>query len=173
MRVLGIDPGSRHMGYGFVERVGTKYVCLASGVLEPPEPEELPARLTYLYDKLTEVFAQTRAREVSVEDVFIYKNPQSAFVLGQARAIALLAAHQAGARVFEYSPSRVKLAVACSGKATKEQVQRMIKVLLGLAKAPPSDEADALANAVCHLDAFRAEVPKASLILPELAIRRR
>jgi crossover junction endodeoxyribonuclease RuvC len=173
MKVLGIDPGSRHMGYGFVERVGTRYMLLASGVLEPPEGDDLPARLAYLYEALTEVFAQTKAREVSVEDIFVYKNPQSAFMLGQARAIALLAAQQAGARIFEYPPSRVKLAVACTGKATKEQVQRMIKVLLGLRQEPPPDEADALANAICHLDAFRAEVPKASLILPALAIRRR
>jgi crossover junction endodeoxyribonuclease RuvC len=173
MKVLGIDPGSRHMGYGFVERVGTKYVRLASGVLEPPEKDYLPARLAYLYEKLTEVFVQTQAKEVSVEGVFFYKNPQSAFVLGQARAIALLAAHQAGAKVFEYPPTRVKISAAGTGKATKEQVQRMIKVLLGLAKEPPPDEADALANAICHLDAFRAEVPKASQILPELALRRR
>jgi crossover junction endodeoxyribonuclease RuvC len=173
MKVLGIDPGSRQMGYGFIERVGTKYVRLASGVLQPPAQDDLPARLAYLYDGLTTIFAQTKAREVSVENIFMYKNPQSAFMLGQARAIALLAAQQAGARVFEYPPARVKLAVACTGKATKEQVQRMIRVLLGLPTEPPPDEADALANAICHLDAFRAEVPKASLILPALAIRRR
>ena len=172
MRVLGIDPGSRRMGYGLVERVGPKYIRLVSGVLEPPEGAQLPARLAYLHEKLTEIFVQNRIKEVSVEDVFYHKNPQSAFALGQARAIALLAAHQAGAKVFEYTPARVKSAVACTAKATKEQVQRMLKVLLGVTKEPPPDEADALANAICHLDAFRAEVPRASLILPMLAMRR-
>jgi crossover junction endodeoxyribonuclease RuvC len=172
MRVLGIDPGSRHMGYGFVERVGTKYIRLASGVLEPPKDDPLPARLAYLFEKLTAVFEETKAKEVSVEDIFFYKNAQSAFVLGQARAIALLAAHRAGASVYEYPATKVKLATTGTGKATKEQMQRMIKVLLGLKQEPPPDEADALGNAICHLDAFRAEVPRASLVLSQLAMLR-
>lgn len=173
MRALGIDPGSHRMGYGFVERSGTRYIRLASGVLEPPSKDPLPARLAFLHEKLTQILAETGAKEVSVEGVFFYKNAQSAFILGQARAIALLAAHQAGAKVFEYPPTRVKIAAAGTGKATKEQVQRMIKVLLGMPELPPPDEADALANAICHLDAFRAVVPKASDVLAQLAEKRR
>lgn len=172
MRALGIDPGSHRTGYGVVERKNGRYLFIACGVINPPSEDPLPARLAYIHGKLTELLAEVKVAEIAVESIFYYKNAQSAFVLGQARGVALCAAAQAGARVFEYPPSRVKLAATGSGRASKEQVQQMIKALLALPAAPPPDAADALAVAICHLDAFRLEVPKASLVLPGLARRR-
>src|SRR5512133_909614 len=147
--VLGIDPGSRRCGYGVVAREGSRLTVLESGVLAPGE---LPVaeRLGRILDGLDAVIARARPQAVSVEQVFAGVSPRSALVLGQARGVALAAAARAGVPVFEYAPSAVKLAFTGSGRADKEQMLRTARVLLG--QAPRlSDEADALALAVCHL----------------------
>jgi crossover junction endodeoxyribonuclease RuvC len=159
MRALGIDPGSLKTGYGLVERSGTRYVHIDSGVIRPPATAELPARLAYIHEQLTQILATHRVAEVAIENIFVYKNVQSAFVLGQARGVALCAAQQAGARIFEYMPTRVKQSTTGSGKASKEQMQQMVKVLLGLRELPAEDEADALAVSICHLNNFRLPTP--------------
>lgn len=149
MIVLGIDPGSRRCGYGVVAREGSRLTVLESGVLAPGA---LPVaeRLGRILDGLDAVIARSRPQEVSVEQVFAGASPRSALVLGQARGVALAAAARAGLPVFEYAPSAVKLAFTGSGRAGKDQMLRTARVLLG--QAPRlSDEADALALAVCHL----------------------
>jgi crossover junction endodeoxyribonuclease RuvC len=147
--VLGIDPGSRRCGYGVVARQGGRLVVLESGVLAPgarPMAERLGAILT----GLVEIIRRTRPAEVSVEAVFSGTSARSALVLGQARGVALAAAALAGLPVHEYAPAAVKLAFTGSGRASKDQMVRTARLLLGGAPRL-ADEADALAIAVCHL----------------------
>jgi crossover junction endodeoxyribonuclease RuvC len=155
--VLGIDPGSRRCGYGAIAREGGRIVVVTSGVLAPgdlPTPERLAAILA----GLGEVIRSAAPAEVSVETVFSGTSARSALVLGQARGVALAAAAQAGLPVFEYAPSEVKLAFTGSGRASKDQMLRTARMLLG-ASPRLADEADALAVAVCHL-ARRGVVPR-------------
>lgn len=149
MIVLGIDPGSRRCGYGVVERTGKRLALLESGVLEP-RGAAVPERLARILDGLAEVIARARPAEVSIEQVFAGASARSALVLGQARGVALAAAARAGLPVFEYAPAEVKAAFTGSGRASKEQMLRTARMLLGAA-AGLADEADAIALAVCHL----------------------
>ncbi len=149
MIVLGIDPGSRRCGFGVVARRGTRLELVDAGVLAPGD---LPVavRLAAIQDGIAGVIARTRPAEVSVEQVFSGASARSALVLGQARGVALAAAARAGLPVFEYAPAEVKLAFTGSGRASKEQMLRTARMLLG-ATGPLADEADAIALAVCHL----------------------
>jgi crossover junction endodeoxyribonuclease RuvC len=147
--VLGIDPGSRRCGYGVVARERGRLRVLDSGVLVPGELP-IPERLARILDGLGEVIRRAAPAEVSIEHVFAGVSPRSALVLGQARGVALAAAARAGLPVHEYQPSEVKLAFTGSGRASKEQMLRTARTLLGV-DADLSDEADAIAVAVCHL----------------------
>lgn len=149
MIVLGIDPGSRRCGFGVVAREGGRLTVVASGVLLPGALP-MAVRLGRILEGLDEVIAGTRPAEVAVESVFSGASPRSALVLGQARGVALAVAARAGLPVFEYAPSRVKLAFTGNGRAGKDQMLRTARMLLG-ATPSLSDEADALAIAVCHL----------------------
>jgi crossover junction endodeoxyribonuclease RuvC len=147
--VLGIDPGSRRCGYGVVAREGGRLRVIDSGVLAPGD-EPVATRLAIILDGLGEVIARARPAEVSIEQIFAGVSPRSALVLGQARGVALAASARAGLPVFEYQPAAVKLAFTGSGRASKEQMVRTARALLGV-EADLADEADALALAVCHL----------------------
>jgi crossover junction endodeoxyribonuclease RuvC len=147
--VLGIDPGSRRCGYGVVRREGGRLSVLDSGVLVPGA---LPVavRLARILDGLGEVIERTGPGEVAVEQVHCGASPRSALVLGEARGVALAVSARAGLPVFEYQPSQVKLAFTGSGRASKEQMVRTARSLLGV-EAELDDQADAIALAVCHL----------------------
>jgi len=147
--VLGIDPGSRRCGYGVVAREAGRLRVLESGVLVPGE-RPMAERLGLLLTGLELVVARARPDEVAVEQVFSGASPRSALVLGQARGVALAVAARAGLPVHAYAPSAVKLAFTGSGRADKDQMLRTASALLGV-DATLSDEADALALAVCHL----------------------
>jgi crossover junction endodeoxyribonuclease RuvC len=149
MIVLGIDPGSRRCGYGAVAREGGRLRVVESGALVPGELP-IAERLARILEGLEAVIARARPEEVSVEAVFSGASARSALVLGQARGVALAAAGRAGLPVFEYAPAQVKLAFTGNGRAGKEQMLRTARMLLGAAPGL-SDEADALALAVCHL----------------------
>lgn len=149
MKVLGVDPGSRAMGYGVLRQSGGRFEHLDHGVVRPPG-DDLTDRLKVLYDALCELLTAHRPEAVAIEDVFQLRNARAAFVLAHARAAAVLAAANHGIRVFSYAPAQVKKAVTGTGRADKHQVAEMIKLLLSLDKAPPLDAADALAVAVCH-----------------------
>ncbi|HVO20718.1 MAG TPA: crossover junction endodeoxyribonuclease RuvC [Anaeromyxobacter sp.] len=157
MIVLGIDPGSQRCGYGVVEREGGRLRVVESGVLEPGRLE-MPVRLGRILAGLDEVIRRTRPGEVSVEAVFSGASARSALVLGQARGVALAVAARAGLPVYEYAPSQVKLAFTGNGRADKDQMLRTARLLLGASPAL-SDEADALALAVCHLARRRLPSP--------------
>ena len=151
MRVLGIDPGSRVTGYGVVDadRGGVRYV--ASGSITTTRGP-FAGRLADIYSGVAEVIAGHAPDVLAIEEVFFAKNAQSALKLGQARGVAIAAGVAAALPVHEYAPRAVKLAIVGSGRGTKAQVQYMVRALLGLDAEPPSDAADALAVAICHVN---------------------
>jgi crossover junction endodeoxyribonuclease RuvC len=152
LRVLGIDPGSDRTGYGCVETDGRAHRLVVCGAIAAGAADSFPTRLARIHRELTSVLAKTRPECVAIENVFHAANARSALKLGHARGVAILAAVEAGCAVVEYTPAEVKRAVVGYGRADKHQVQQMIKLLLGLAKAPsPHDAADALAVAICHV----------------------
>jgi crossover junction endodeoxyribonuclease RuvC len=165
MRVLGIDPGSRYCGFGIVEDAGgTRVRHLAHGVLSLGEERPIEDRLRDLHAGLAREIAAHRPDVVAVEDVFHAKNARSALVLGQARGVAILAAAQAGAKIRSFSPSVIKMAVTGSGRAEKEQVGRMVSVLLGIALTGRLDASDALAAAICGV--LRQHAPETARARP-------
>ena len=149
MRILGIDPGTRATGFGVVQVEGSKLRRIAGGVIRP-RCDELPGRLHELLCALTAVIEELRPEDAALEAVFTARNPRSALLLGHARGVALAACASARLSPAEYAPRRVKQAVVGYGAASKSQVQRMVQRLLGLSAPPPTDEADALAVAICH-----------------------
>ena len=159
MRVLGIDPGTQYLGLGLVEHQGGRAAHVAHFLLRPKDHEQLPEKLAYLFDGISEVIAQHRPDAVAVEGIFHAKNARSAIVLAHARGIALLCAARAGLPVFEYAPASVKKAVGVSGAAEKETVTRMVCALLRLHSVERADCADALAVGICHLNHAVPEKP--------------
>lgn len=153
--VLGLDPGTRHFGWGVVRRLGTRMTHVAHGVVSVVGPSSdarpLGERLVAIESALVEVLAKFAPHEASIESLFFAKDASAAAKLGHARGVGLLVASRAGLAVFEYPPARVKSTVVGSGRADKAQVAHMIRVMLGLAVTPPADAADALAIAVTHL----------------------
>ncbi len=159
MRVLGIDPGSRFMGYGVVEEDAGKLRHVGHGVLRVDASAALELRLKELFEGLSTAFALYRPQAVAVEGLFTFRNARSALVLGHARGVALLAAAQTGLPVFEYAPARVKRAVGAGGADGKDAVARMVTTFLKLPPLERSDASDALAVALCHLNQARGRGP--------------
>jgi crossover junction endodeoxyribonuclease RuvC len=152
VKIFGIDPGSDRTGYGCVERVGSRHCLVICGSLSGPARATFPDKLKAIHLGLATLLSQHRPDWVAIEDVFHARNVRSALKLGHARGVALLAAAEAGVPVAEYAPAAIKRAVVGYGRAEKPQVQRMVKVLLGLDRPPtPHDVSDALAVAICHL----------------------
>ena len=148
-RILGIDPGSRSTGYGIIDFGDNRLIHVSSGCITA-RGDHLGERLRRIFDALTGFVVEYRPDEVAVETVFMHRNADSALKLGQARGAALLAGLTHDLPLFEYSPTQIKQAVTGRGHAGKEQVQHMVRVLLGVPKAPPRDASDALAAAICH-----------------------
>ncbi len=151
--VLGIDPGSIVTGYGVVSEDGGHLRCLDVGVVKTPSKMAFAERLKRIHAGLVDAIERTRPDEVAVESVFHARHASSALKLGQARGVAILAVAQADLPLHEYAPAQVKLAVAGSGRADKDQVRAMVETLLGRRIDLPSDATDALAVAICHTHA--------------------
>lgn len=149
VRILGIDPGLRVTGFGVIEKNGASLSYIASGCVKSGDAD-LADRLKTILAGLREIIGEHRPQQVALEKVFVNVNPASTLALGQARGTAICAAVDAGLPVAEYTALQVKQAVVGNGHAKKEQVQEMVKRLLGLAGAPSADAADALACAICH-----------------------
>lgn len=163
VRVLGIDPGTALCGYGMVEEEEGELTMLICGAVSTPASLSLPERLRIIHEHLSSLMVEHDPDAVAVEKLFFTRNIRTAFAVGQARGVVLLAAAQAGKPVFEYTPQQVKSAVTGYGSASKSQVQEMVRMVLGLAAVPqPDDAADAAAVAVCHIHSFRL----ASLLSP-------
>jgi crossover junction endodeoxyribonuclease RuvC len=163
MRVLGIDPGSRFLGYGVVDLRANKTLHVASGVVRADGKAPLSRRLESIFIELKGVIDVFKPEAVAVEGVFTHKNARSALVLGHARGVALLLAAQAGLEVHEYAPARVKKSVGAGGNDSKDSVARMVERLLALEEPlERADAYDALAVALCHAHQFR---------MPRVAVR--
>src|SRR5262249_35898660 len=146
---------SRRTGYGVVERSGNRLTCVTHGTVAPPPRLDLPRRLHDIARRVGEVIDRARPECVVIEKAFYHESVHSTLVLGHVRGALLVAAVERGVEVAEYSPREIKLSVVGHGGATKDQVALMVRRLLALATAPPSDAADALAAAVCHLHRAR------------------
>ena len=152
MRVLGVDPGTVVMGYGVVEDRDDEIAMVDCGALVSPERSPIGERLSYLYNELLEVIRRHEPDVVAVEQPFVAKNVRTALAIGRAQAVAILAAAGKGIPTYEYTPAQIKQRVANYGASSKEQIQEMVKLQLGLSQVPqPNDAADALAVAICHL----------------------
>jgi crossover junction endodeoxyribonuclease RuvC len=149
--VLGIDPGLARMGFGVVVQRGNRMTAGDYGTLTTEAHTPLEKRLVVLFEKLKQVMKKTKPDMVAMEELFFSRNVKTAIAVGQARGVALLACGLEGVPVYEYRPVEIKQAVTGHGGADKEQVQKMVKLLLGLAEVPkPDDTADALAIAITH-----------------------
>ncbi|HEX3664645.1 MAG TPA: crossover junction endodeoxyribonuclease RuvC [Rhizomicrobium sp.] len=150
IRIIGLDPGLARMGWGAIDMAGTRLSHVAHGVLTS-DPKSGPGpRLMVLFEALTEIIARLEPQAIAVEQAFVHKDPSAALKLGQARAVALLAAARAGLEIAEYAPNHVKKCVVGVGHAGKEQVQAMVRCLLPTANVTSADAADALALAIAH-----------------------
>ena len=151
--VLGLDPGTRHFGWGVVTRIGSRLTHVAHGVVSVAGRTETPLgeRLVAIEAALIAVVAEHAPLEASIESIFFAKDASASAKLGHARGVGLLVCARAGLAVFEYPPARVKRTVTGAGRADKAQVAHMIRIMLGLGTTPPADAADALAIAVTHL----------------------
>ena len=154
MKVLGIDPGSLHTGYGVIEKDGQKLNLIESGCIDNSAKDNYTERYNHIYTGLTKIIQKTQPDVVALENVIYCNNSRVAIKLGEARGVAILAAAQSGIPIAEYAPKRIKQAAVGNGNASKVQVQNMIRHLLQMNELPPPDTADALAAAICHINDF-------------------
>jgi len=152
MKILGIDPGTVVMGYGVIESENDEITLVDFGAITVPVSSGIGERLSLLYNQLLDVILRHRPDVVAVEQPFVSKNVKSAMAIGRAQAIALLAAANSKIPSYEYTPAQVKQRVTNYGASSKEQIQEMVRLQLGMAEVPqPNDAADALAVAICHV----------------------
>lgn len=156
MRILGIDPGTGILGFGVIEVVRGKATLIDAGVLRTPAHTPLDERLVTIYDALTEIIAETKPDQMSIEKLFFAQNVTTAISVSHARGVAMLAGKQGGLVIYEYTPLQIKQALTGYGKATKSQIQEMVRVILKLKETPkPDDCADAIAAALTHAQTLR------------------
>ena len=151
LRVIGIDPGSRKLGWGIVDRVGARSTHVAHGVIAVDVDLTLGERLVDIFHALEEVIAMHAPNAASVESIFFAKDAQAAAKLGHARGVALLCCAKVSVPIFEYPPARVKRTVTGNGRSEKAAVAMIVQRIFGLREAPAPDAADALAIALTHL----------------------
>ena len=151
MIILGIDPGLAITGFGIIEHEGNHFRAIQYGVIRTPSQTPLPDRLVKIREGIQTLIDQYQPDSVAIEELFFNTNAKSAFLVGQARGVAVVTAAAAGLPIYEYTPLQVKQGVAGYGRADKTQIQQMVKTLLNLKEIPrPDDAADALAIAMCH-----------------------
>ena len=151
MIILGIDPGYGTIGYGVIEKNGSKIVPIDYGVIQTPKDEGIASRLAMIYDTLNVLIKKFNPDEIAVEELFFNTNITTGIKVAQARGVILLSAVHACGRLYEYTPLMVKQSLTGNGRADKKQIQYMVKMMLGLKFEPkPDDAADALAIAICH-----------------------
>ena len=153
IRVIGIDPGLQVAGYGVIEITANRLIAIGGGIIKPAA-KELPTRLVEIHDGLLEVLKEYSPQVAAVEDLYsTYKHPKTAVLMGHARGTAIYTLAEANVRIYNYTPTEVKSAVAGYGRASKEQVMAMVIRMLGLAEPPKYDHvSDAFAMAICHIN---------------------
>lgn len=169
MRVLGLDPGLLHTGWGIIDIAGNALTHVANGVISPPADQSIAIRLSTIFDGVQAVVAQHAPDVAAIEETFVNRNPNSTLKLGLARGAALVAASSTGLAVSEYAARLVKKTVVGTGKADKAQIGMMIGILLPGAHASSADAADALAVAICH--AHHAATPGPRRAMAALGVR--
>jgi crossover junction endodeoxyribonuclease RuvC len=164
IRILGLDPGLANMGWGVIALEGTRLTHIEHGVIATKTAMGLGHRLMVLHRELSDVIARLAPAAIAVEQAFVAKDPSAALKIGHARAVALLAAAQAGLEIAEYTPNHIKKCVVGAGHAGKDQVQFMVKRLLPACGVTRADAADALAAAIAHahLSGTRAKIREAT-----------
>lgn len=156
MRILGIDPGYAIVGYGVMDYSGNKFKAVDYGAITTEANMEFPQRIKYIYDQTCILINSYKPDFMAIEELFFNTNVKTAIAVGHARGVLLLAAQNAGIPIYEYTPLQIKQAVTGYGRADKNQVQQMVKMLAGLSKVPsPDDTADAIAVAICHGHSYR------------------
>jgi len=151
LKIMGVDPGLATLGYAFVEKNNNSFQLIEYNVIETSSEITDVKRLKKIYERLQDLIKDYHPDCMAVEELFFNKNVKTAIRVGQARGVILLAGADAGLKVSEYTPLQVKQAVVGYGRASKHQVQHMVKALLNLESIPePDDAADALAVAICH-----------------------
>jgi crossover junction endodeoxyribonuclease RuvC len=169
--VLGIDPGTAALGYGIVERTGSRLRPVDYGCFSTSADTPMPERLLAIHGQMVELIELHRPELVAVERLFFSRNVQTAFAVGQARGVVLMSAAQAGLPVREATPSEIKTAIAGDGRADKEQVSRMVQLMLGMGERPtPDDAADALAIAIWAAHVSPATEARTAAVLDRAAI---
>ena len=158
MRILGIDPGSRYTGYGLIDRQGSKLIPIAQGRIALSATNPLPQRLAQLSAELRDLVRSHRPDVAVLETLFRGVNPKSLIVLAQARGALLATLAAESLEIHEYTPAEVKSSVTGNGRADKQQVGRMVKLILGLNDSQlPADASDALAVSICFAQRFRLD----------------
>lgn len=159
MLVLGVDPGSRVTGYGIIEKKNNQLSYVDSGHIRSSDKIPFHDRVYNIFQSMVKIMDDYRPQEMAIEDMFYAKNVQSALKLGHARAAVLIAAVERGLKIFEYSPLEIKKSIVGYGRADKEQVRSIVKVMLKLKKDLDLDTSDALATAICHMNWTRFVPP--------------
>lgn len=151
MLILGVDPGIAILGYGLVKYEANRFTVIDYGAITTDSGINMSARLTIIYDRLVDIIERHNPDAFAIEELFFNKNIKTALTVGHARGVAVLAGSKSCVQVYEYTPLQVKQAVVGYGRADKNQMQQMVKVILNLGEIPkPDDVADALAVAICH-----------------------
>jgi crossover junction endodeoxyribonuclease RuvC len=151
MRIMGIDPGIAIVGFGLIDKQGSKLVPVQYGCIQTEAHTDSAVRLKMVYDSMVQLIDKYKPDAMAIEKLFFNRNVTTAMAVSQARGVLILAAVQQGLEIGEYTPLQVKQAVVGYGKAEKKQVQEMVKLFLHLSAVPkPDDVADALAIAICH-----------------------
>lgn len=159
MLILGIDPGTRITGYGLIKMKSNQFEAVDFGCIRPPVNADFSEKYLIIFNAVEKILDTYKPDAVAVETQFMYKNAQSSMKLGMARGMVVLAAARRKISLYEYAPRKAKLAVVGSGAASKQQVQKMIQMLLALPEPPhPEDASDALALALCHAHTVRKHV---------------
>jgi crossover junction endodeoxyribonuclease RuvC len=153
--ILGIDPGTHRLGVGCINKSGSSLKLIAAETLQAPSKATLYDRLTDLYEKLDLLLDKYKPHEVAIEDIFVSENPRSAFQIGVARGVVFALCIKHRIKVFEYAPTKVKQTVTGHGRADKEQVRKMVGILVGASIDSGLDASDAVAIAVCHASQTR------------------
>ena len=154
MIILGVDPGTRVSGYGVIRTEGNRFSHVENGCIAPSPTAAMSIRLTAIFNRLEEIIVSFAPDRVVVEKVFFAKNAASALKLGQCRGVVLAVAGRHDVPVYEYSPTQIKQAVTGYGRADKQQVQQMVRMILGLPEIAQEDASDALAVALCHAQSY-------------------
>ncbi len=155
MRILGIDPGTQITGYGILEKRNNHIIHIDNGGIFPPKKAPFYKKISHIHEKISEIIQKYAPDMVALEDIFVAKNAMSSLKLGHARGAIMVATHQFQLPLYEYTPTQVKQALTGYGRATKEQIQKMVQALLKLPETAFTDASDALAIAICHLHSYR------------------